>query len=671
MPDLIPFLDGEKWGYADTNGNVVIAPKWQYVQFFNGERAIVYSDDRRCVINKAGKYIIPPYRNWNGTFYNSPVGAYYNAKGKSGKWCVIDSNNKEILASVYDKTDAGNGFTRSGYFTKIEALGCMAAKMCKNGKFGIIDTLGRTLIPFEYDGIDIDGYPFSSNKYFVIRKGENMGLIDGKNRVIYPGIYYNIWIDKDNNNQIKLFRRKGSAIGDTNGKIVWEAKGYDVEFPHHDLYPVHDSSGKYGLMNKNHKLILPCTYLALWFTHDTIVVSQWITDSAKRTCQGIKYLDINNLSELSDWIDLYHPTKPTLPNQHATNLEVYNSHLPHIHKIKIGDSLMNEFKKDSILWGASGGVFQTKRMYSVRGITDGDSVARYGAVIDTNGNYVIAPRKTDASISIINDSNNLILISGETKLHKPYYRVETFDGKVMIPDQENSIECAYFHNNVFYAVSRDDDAYEVYTRSFEGNGRYTAHDFTYYLITEGGKPAPYIGKYKLHWHTDSLGLRTGHNQFYSNVYDGFNDPFMGYFMAEDTVGHSGIISIDGKIVYPEVSFKYNQFKVRCSELFIVDNAPIRNHRSYYGLDRLDRNNAPRQKNDLLKRGLPYMVNHKNQVLLDSLTVDDAGVAFDGTSQKIYTVTLAQAKSGISGGGMNFYFNNKGMRFSRNLPGDKK
>ena len=60
LPSLIPYLDGHEWGYADTNGHVVIKPQWRYAGFFKNGRADVYKEDSHCLIDMHGAYIIPP-----------------------------------------------------------------------------------------------------------------------------------------------------------------------------------------------------------------------------------------------------------------------------------------------------------------------------------------------------------------------------------------------------------------------------------------------------------------------------------------------------------------------------------------------------------------------------------------------------------------------------------
>jgi hypothetical protein len=57
-------------------------------------------------------------------------------------------------------------------------------------------------------------------------------------------------------------------------------------------------------------------------------------------------------------------------------------------------------------------------------------------------------------------------------------------------------------------------------------------------------------RYKLHWYTDSNGYRMTSNKYYHNNDDGFEGPFKGCFMVDDSLGKSGIVTIYGQVQLP-------------------------------------------------------------------------------------------------------------------------
>ena len=56
---LIPFRQGDKWGYATPDLNIVIQPKYKEANWFSEGFASVKIGSKFGYINKAGKLVIP------------------------------------------------------------------------------------------------------------------------------------------------------------------------------------------------------------------------------------------------------------------------------------------------------------------------------------------------------------------------------------------------------------------------------------------------------------------------------------------------------------------------------------------------------------------------------------------------------------------------------------
>ena len=102
LPALIPYNDGEKWGYADTNGKVKIAPGWEKVAFFKGHKAkVTIANNHFSLIDTSGAYIIPPSRHWNGD-WNGPENTALNSRDSNGLYGLIDTNNQVLIPFEWD-----------------------------------------------------------------------------------------------------------------------------------------------------------------------------------------------------------------------------------------------------------------------------------------------------------------------------------------------------------------------------------------------------------------------------------------------------------------------------------------------------------------------------------------------------------------------------------------
>ena len=109
--ELIPYQENEKFGFKDSIGNVVIAPKYDRVESFHKGFAPV---------NIGGSYFVT---EWGYTAF------------KGGKWGFIDQTGKEITPIKYDVL---------GQFKDGRAL------VELNRKFGYIDTTGKEVVPIIY-----------------------------------------------------------------------------------------------------------------------------------------------------------------------------------------------------------------------------------------------------------------------------------------------------------------------------------------------------------------------------------------------------------------------------------------------------------------------------------------------------------------------------------------
>ncbi|HTN17355.1 MAG TPA: WG repeat-containing protein [Chitinophagaceae bacterium] len=665
-PVLIPYLQDELWGYCDTGGTVRIRPQWRNVGFFHKGRAIVNTKDATCIIDTNGAYIIPPYRHWTGHFYPSLIGAYFNALGKEGKYGIIDSNNRELLPCLYDRTEFGNTFLMSGgHFSWDKRQGTYTATAVKNGKYGIIDTQNRVLIPFVYDGIEHSKYS-GNTPYYRVKKGEQYGLLNRQGRVLIPPVYRNLWTDPNNENQFMVFRERTTAIADSTGRIVLEIPGYTLGFPGHSVVPVEDSMGLHGLMDNKGNVLIPCTYLGLWLQHDTMVVSRWGTDTAGKQVQEFRYHDVATLKEQSSWLSYAQFTHLPAPQP----VETLHRHLPHYIEMRIQGRLWKEYPKDSMAWTATGYPWQPESLMPVQGIGPADTLPHYVAILDTNGSYAAGPFRTDKRLRVINSTDSLLLL--ETEGREPLRTVTDFHLQTIMPQQEYAIVDAFYRQGIFYALVRHEQKYRTYWRNFEGGGSGEAIAYSYYLVGADGQAAKGMAGYKLLGYTDSNGGPKSAGYFeYLGRDEGFAGPFTGYFLAEDSLGNQGVIDLYGRVQVTAVSFRYKRMNAAGPDVFLVDARDAEEETLFTSLLLKKTSKPEADLKGKEQRGYPYLVNRQNEVLLDSLSVDYAGLVRDQDYPDIYNVGLKSRHGDKQGYGIDFYINSRGKAYYSGIPADRR
>lgn len=99
------------YGFIDRDGKIVIEPQFQYAYSFHADRARIFT----------------------GT-----MSSWGNYPGE-GHYGYIDSTGAEVIPLIYEEAD---DFAENG-----------KATVCKNGKYGVIDINGNTVVDFSYDYI--------------------------------------------------------------------------------------------------------------------------------------------------------------------------------------------------------------------------------------------------------------------------------------------------------------------------------------------------------------------------------------------------------------------------------------------------------------------------------------------------------------------------------------
>lgn len=184
---------GEKFGYLDKNGKVVIPYKFRWALNFMQDincAIVMMPNGLYGLIDTKGNFILQPkyqclispsenlwpyqennlwgFLDSNG---NVAIKAQYDnvlrfrvglsVFRKNNKCGAIDHNNNVIIPAVYDNM--------SSFFPKKEV-----ALVYMNGKCGVIDKKGNIVVPIDYDDIDInDGL-----SWFKVKKGDETHLFE-------------------------------------------------------------------------------------------------------------------------------------------------------------------------------------------------------------------------------------------------------------------------------------------------------------------------------------------------------------------------------------------------------------------------------------------------------------------------------------------------------------
>lgn len=184
-----------KWGYLDTNGQVIIAPQFDAVRNFNQGLAAVNSAGKWGMIDTAGNWIIKPSFQGIWAFNNGLARVKVFEKGHG----FIDRSNRLIIPPEYEEA-----YDFSSYRSRIK----------EGAYYGYIDKQNRQVIPptFAYASDFIKGKA-------VVKKDEKYGLIDTSGNWIikneYDRVQYDSFMDGvlvKQNNAYRHFSHDGNMF---------------------------------------------------------------------------------------------------------------------------------------------------------------------------------------------------------------------------------------------------------------------------------------------------------------------------------------------------------------------------------------------------------------------------------------------------------------------------
>jgi len=230
--NLIPFRDGDKWGYANSKGEIVIKPKYQEAGEFRNKITWVKKNDKYGYINKKGrKKTCFKFDNANyfgfgtATVQKGDKKYCINLKGRKAK-CRYGCGGAITIMKGFQTYKKGEkiGMLKYGIakneegksIEKIDSLppiwdnfrenqkGYAAVK--KDSLWGIINGIGELIVDYQYELIEVHSTAYKRNKFFKIKKNNKYGFLNEEGELVVEPKYHKaefytqskiakVWID--------------------------------------------------------------------------------------------------------------------------------------------------------------------------------------------------------------------------------------------------------------------------------------------------------------------------------------------------------------------------------------------------------------------------------------------------------------------------------------------
>lgn len=155
---------------------------------------------------------------------------------------------KLILLSILTIALAGQTFSQQNRIEENRLL------KVKNGKYGLTDTLNKTIVPFDYDFIEYQ------NSRLIVRKKRLQGLLTTNNKLIIP-IKYQFILPRGNNRFLLWTPSSVFGLSDGDGKTILPVQYKSVSSTENDsFYITKNDKNLNGVYNFNGENILPAIY---------------------------------------------------------------------------------------------------------------------------------------------------------------------------------------------------------------------------------------------------------------------------------------------------------------------------------------------------------------------------------------------------------------------------
>jgi len=373
---LAPASLNGKYGYINRKGEVKIPFQYENKSYFyNSGLAIVKKEGKFGFINMNGEEIIPiEFETVDQSIYDTIVTvsknskwAFYSKKGIRKTdfkydeivktYIKVDERTKNTLFGnglVLVKTENKTAYLNSDLqeivpfgtyeITKpfLNNLGIIA----NNGKYGIIDTLGRVVLPLKYDFIEHPSEYSNESELFAVHNGKDIQLLDKRANPITEFNIKELEWDRYKTNEsyqryfvltnssgmagtvsdkgvteipfdyqkIEPFDGRSATFAKRDGKFGLINYLGQVQYPFefeevisgsYSDYFIATKSGNYGMIDKNGKQILSFSYETITPTfygkNESFIVKKnglfGIIDASEKIIIPIEY------EEISNWVE--------------------------------------------------------------------------------------------------------------------------------------------------------------------------------------------------------------------------------------------------------------------------------------------------------------------------------------------------------------------------------
>jgi hypothetical protein len=254
--DLMPIAFGEKCGFVDTDGKLVINPQYDSVSLFVAETGLapVETGGKWGLIDRQGTYVVNP--QYDGIY---PAGNRAVFRVKVGdRWGTIDKVGDFVINPQFD------------YIADFDAQG--RALVSSGGKLGLIDETGRYLVPPQFEDInyafDATGLPeYFAGGLAAAKLDGKWGYINESGTWVINPQFASAWTFDEGTGLANVMITQVNEVVDTAAAANWDAEvaayrsqykawGYVYQEPERPDFKTRTETNVWGYIDKTGKLVI-------------------------------------------------------------------------------------------------------------------------------------------------------------------------------------------------------------------------------------------------------------------------------------------------------------------------------------------------------------------------------------------------------------------------------
>jgi WG containing repeat len=251
--DLWPVKQGDKWGYIDQTGRLIIPFKFDGAYPFAEGLASVDIKEKTGYIDATGKFVIPP-RFLAGFPFSGGLALVILRRFEQNRYEMnqmgyIDRSGQVVIRRP-ETLDSKSFMViyRDGDLTCSEGM----VRVERQNKVGFMDQTGRQVIPPRYDGAG----PFSEG-LAAVKLGDTYGYLDRSGKMVIPPQFSDAGPFSDGLAEVS-FNEKQEGYIDRSGKLVIKAEGFGMSRGFSEgLAAARGKNERYGFIDKTGRFVIP------------------------------------------------------------------------------------------------------------------------------------------------------------------------------------------------------------------------------------------------------------------------------------------------------------------------------------------------------------------------------------------------------------------------------